>query len=460
MKIKNLNLIHKNTLNFLFIFFPLTFILGNLFVNIQILLISIIGFFYYKKKLFDFKKNQLIVFIAIFFLIIILTTILENLLNSNNGNILKSFLYLRYFILLLVLRSMVISRELNFNKLFLSCLVFSCFVAGDIIFQHFAKFNILGFESANKYKNSGLFGDERIAGGYIQRFCILGFFAIPLFLNKKNLKSYLIYFILITLCFFGILLSGNRMPTFMFLIFLFLAPLVWGLKKFNYTVIISFFIIVFLSVLISNNQSFKSRYNSFIDGIPSFTEINDELKREYPEFTKYKNSGKAFYQTETFEKNKENIFIISKYSGHTVIFITSIDIFNDSPFLGRGIKSFRYTCLEKKHLPNRMCENHPHNFYLGILNDVGIIGFFFLMVTIACSIFVVLYNLGYKQKKDIKSFKLFFNAILLCLILEFFPFRSHGDFFSTVNSAYIFFLIGILLGLYELKFKKRFKKIF
>ena len=107
--------------------------------------------FFIIKKLFDFKKNQLLVFITIFFLIIILTTILENLLNSNNGNILKSFLYLRYFILLLVLRSMVISRELNFNKLFLSCLVFSCLVAGDIIFQYFAGFNILGFESASMH---------------------------------------------------------------------------------------------------------------------------------------------------------------------------------------------------------------------------------------------------------------------------------------------------------------------
>ena len=40
----------------------------------------------------------------------------------------------------------------------------------------------------------------------------------------------------------------------------------------------------------------------------------------------------------------------------------------------KGIKSFRIKCKTKLYLPNRVCESHPYNYYLDILNDVGIIG--------------------------------------------------------------------------------------
>ena len=44
----------------------------------------------------------------------------------------------------------------------------------------------------------------------------------------------------------------------------------------------------------------------------------------------------------------------------------------DKPIIGGGIKSFRNNCINIIHLPNRVCENHPHNFILEILNDTGI----------------------------------------------------------------------------------------
>ena len=45
--------------------------------------------------------------------------------------------------------------------------------------------DFFGFEPIGR-RLSGPFGDELIAGGYLQRFSIFSFFLIPLFFNKLN----------------------------------------------------------------------------------------------------------------------------------------------------------------------------------------------------------------------------------------------------------------------------------
>ena len=39
--------------------------------------------------------------------------------------------------------------------------------------------------------------------------------------------------------------------------------------------------------------------------------------------------------------------ILPFYSGHIIIYITSIDLFLEKPLFGRGIKSFRNYCKKK-----------------------------------------------------------------------------------------------------------------
>ena len=149
---------------------------------------------------------------------------------------------------------------------------------------------------------------------------------------------------------------------------------------------------------------------------------------------------------------------LPQVTGHTQIWITSLDIFMDDPILGRGIKSFRYTCYTKLHLPNRTCQSHPHHFYLEILNDTGIIG----LVILLTALFMMFvknfkkYFIAYSRG----NLNLIFYAIIFALVIEFFPFRSHGSFFSVWNAAYVFFLIGIFSGLYEIKSQKSFKSKF
>ena len=66
-----------NFLNALICLLPLSFILGNSLINIEIVLISLIGILFYKNQLFDFKKDNVLILIIIFFVTLIFSTLLE-----------------------------------------------------------------------------------------------------------------------------------------------------------------------------------------------------------------------------------------------------------------------------------------------------------------------------------------------------------------------------------------------
>ena len=196
--------------------------------------------------------------------------------------------------------------------------------------------------------------------------------------------------------------------------------------------------------------------------------MNDNLKENYISF--YQNSSSMMPNIKTFvskkypelEKKKENYFrnlyrkskkLQSKYemlpfgSGHAVIYLTAIDVWTDSPIIGHGIKSFRIKCLTKLHLPNRVCESHPHNYYLELLNDTGLLGTLLLVYAVFYLITNKFFNFKYYEKNE----KFLFICLLIIVIAEFFPLKSSGSFFSTANSAFIFLILGMLNGLKKIK---------
>ena len=132
-------------------------------------------------------------------------------------------------------------------------------------------------------------------------------------------------------------------------------------------------------------------------------------------------------------------------------------MFIDKPFLGGGIKSFRNNCVNIIHLPNRVCENHPHNFILEILNDTGLIGFTLIFFFV---LYLLINNYRDYRLEDSEKFKVsnwIYLAIIISIVMHFFPIKSSGSFFSTFNSSFVFLILGISLGLNDLKYKKRSK---
>ncbi len=192
------------------------------------------------------------------------------------------------------------------------------------------------------------------------------------------------------------------------------------------------------------NDNLRSYYMSFY-GNSSFmiAGIKKYVPKKYPELEK----GKKENFISKLESKKIQPEKVGFGSGHLVIYLTAIDVWLDNPIIGNGIKSFRIKCLTKLHLPNRICQNHPHNYYIELLNNTGLLG----ALLFICAVFYLIINKFFNFKYYEKNEKLLFICLLIIIITEFFPLKSSGSFFSTANSFFTFLILGMLNGLKKIK---------
>ena len=406
-------------INILFCLIPLAFIGGNLFINLNIVLLILTTSLFYHNELRSFKLNILDKIITVFFIYIFFTlgvNYFESLSeeNSLNGEIIKkSFLYLRYYLLYIILRVLFLYKKINLNWFYISASFFVLFVCIDIIFQFFFLKNIFGNVAETTRRLSGVFGDELVAGGYIQRFSLFAIF-LPIVLNvKKNIYKYLIVTFTFFLLVAGIILSGNKMPLVLFLLSIFLISYLFlTKKKFLIALVL---IMVALTLFHKKNIHFQTNTQKFFTTTSALVEVffNKSLSVDVASFKKRTPYVAEFYGAYiTWEKN-----II----------------------LGGGLRSFRTNC------PN--CGTHPHNYYLEILADLGLVGF----LIIGTFLLITFYRV-YKIKNIFKLnsiFDLHASTFFFIIFIELFPIRSSGSFFSTNNAAFIFLSLAIVVSLVE-----------
>ena len=126
-----------------------------------------------------------------------------------------------------------------------------------------------------------------------------------------------------------------------------------------------------------------------------------------------------------------NTYIKEFYSGFVTWKVNSI--------IGGGINSFYLNCREV--IDN--CASHPHNYYLEILSELGIIGF-----TISIVIFVnLLMTIGFRNHLSLDFDKNLIYPFALLFFAEIFPLKTTGSFFTTGNATFIFFIIAIIVSL-------------
>ena len=88
---------------------------------------------------------------------------------------------------------------------------------------------------------------------------------------------------------------------------------------------------------------------------------------------------------------------------------------------------------------------HPHNYYLEILTETGIVGF-----TIISLAFLIIIYITFVKKYFLLSplnNNNFIIPFIFLFIAEIFPIKSTGSFFTTGNATYLFLILGILVGL-------------
>ena len=416
----------NNFFNILLGLVPISFISGNMLININIILIILSSLIFFGRDLFRINYFFLDKLLFLFFFLTLLTGTINDFYfysielawKGYFATILKSLFFLRYVLLYIVLRYLIEKNILNLKYFFIASFFGTLFVSFDIIYQFVNGEDIFGYKGI-KNNLAGPFGNELIAGGYIQRFSIFSFFLIPLF-YQQNFSRYLNYLIpiLFIIFFITIILSGNRMPL---LFFLFSTSLIIifnkQTRKFFLPALLVTTVIFYL--FINLNSKVNENFRAFYDQISKMTVIviEKDLKNNY--VPPYLREFLTFYDT----------WLMHKY-------------------IGGGIKNFRYYCHKRPNIDKNsksICNMHPHNYYLEILTETGIVGFSLITLAFLTIIHLTLIK-KYLLTSALNKNKIIVPFIFLFLA-EIFPIKSTGSFFTTGNATYLFIIIGILIGL-------------
>jgi len=414
-----------NFINFLIAFIPLSFIAGNTIININILLLIISVFLLHGKEVLKIKYFFLDKIIFSYFFLIVLTGSINDISFIIDAEwmpkfytTMKSIAFLRFLILYLVIRFLVENNKINYKFFFISCSFFSIFVALDIFVQLIFGKDIFGHESGGRHF-SGPFGNEYIAGGYLQRFSLFSFFLIPIFFQEKFKKTIKFILPLLFLIFFiAITLSGNRMPL---ILFLFIILLVVIFQEQTRKYLIPFFITFLVLFILIFNTNFKVKNNfkdfyNHVSGISKIIITKDYRNVKAPQYFK---EFATFYDT----------WLLNKY-------------------IGGGIKSFRYNCHLRENIDrksNFICNMHPHNYYLEILTETGLAGLFLIIIMLSLTFYLSFYK-KYFTNSSLKNNHIITPFIFL-LIAEVFPLKSTGSFFTTGVSTYFFIILAMVIAL-------------
>ena len=187
-------------INFIVLLVPLTYIIGPLALNLNIVLLIILCSFLFFRELLKLKFSSIDKIVIIFFSFILFTGLFNTVENYYFKDIekydgftilLKTMGYLRFLAIYLILKFLIEKNYLKFNLFFISASACCAFVAFDIIYQFFVGVDLFGLQSPDgtrgmvNRKLSGPFGDELIAGSYLQRFSVFALFLFPLFFSNK-----------------------------------------------------------------------------------------------------------------------------------------------------------------------------------------------------------------------------------------------------------------------------------
>ena len=213
------------------------------------------------------------------------------------------------------------------------------------------------------------------------------------------------------------------------LIFLMSVMLILIFQKETRRLSVPLIIISFLtfSVFLKTNERVSNNFSNFKYQIIYLVEFVSGKKTEIESAPNYIKEFSTFYET----------WLMNKY-------------------IGGGIKNFRYNCNERPNisstfnLDNRfkkrvLCNMHPHNYYLEILTEVGVIGF----IIISGFFSLLLYSVILRRyfSKSTLSGNYAVVPFLFLLVSEIFPIKSTGSFFTTANATYIFLILSLTIAI-------------
>jgi len=400
-------------LKYIIFLFPIFIIIGNAIINFALMIVTVIYIFrcFGEKKIIFFDKYEFKYFCFFYIYLLINSFQSEDIKSS----LIRTIPYIKFFIFALIYQNFIEEKKINLKRLGIFWLIIISILCLDIIHQSALGYNIFNYTSTSIARNSGLFFDELVAGGFLLSFIFIIYFLI--FQKNEYLYLYLLSFLII------IYLTGER-SNFLKFIFVFLC-IYFTYKKSGLPLKI-------ISLLVSGVVIF------FI--LSSFTNIKNR-----------------YLSTISFSNNKNlsliETYLTSEYGSHT---FSSYLILKDNLFFGVGNKNFRNSCklyssevidLQKKidsssesHYPSG-CATHPHQIYNEFLSEHGIFGTLIM--------FYLFFKLIFKNLLINRTSYL--NLICFFYIITYFiPILPSGSFFSTLTSTLFWFNFVF----YKINFKK------
>ncbi len=404
-----MNLRLRESLLIVFCFLPISIIIGKAALNINLIIFDLIILIYLfrNKKLLTFKLNkQSIIFFGFIIILSLNLFFTENFELSMRGffGLMKNIIFFVGLILFIKFEDL---------KKFFSFTVILCvfFVIINIYLQYFLGEDMFGNKLVGQNRSTAVFGNQ-IPGSYILKFFFLGL--MMKILNKK----FIINVVLVSIFTSAVILSNERMPVINIILFstlfLMLIPKISFPKK------ILSLIFYFLVCATTYNLPTPS----------TIPQTNSE--RLYENLI-----SRTITQFERQTKNGD-IFDIYWFQH----FRAASDLFQNNFIIGSGIKTYRYSCpliqIKKEKRSQLSCNIHPHNIYLEIISETGILGLF-IIIFLLMKIIISYMSLFTHDKENRRELLLTFLPVLML----FNPIQFTGSFFSTYSGFFFFLILGV-----------------
>ena len=382
---------HKYIYNyflFLFSIIPITFLIGPAISlsNIILIDISFIILIIYKKDYF-FLKSKPIKFLLILYLYFILNSFLS--VDYSIGQY-RNFGFLRLIIFFVAFNYFFFQKSF-FKKMLIFWSIVIFIVIIDVFIEQFTGTNIFGYNFGVRFyidqvqygRIVSFFEDEPIVGGYL-----FGFYLIlaGFLLNEFRDKKILFVFAFIILILFTIILTGERSNSIR--AFFGFGLIVLFMSKFDFkTKIVSLSSVVILIMFLIPNVKYL------------------EIR---------------------FINNVKDVF--SSHSIYFDIYKSASQVFENNKIFGVGNKNYRVeTCNTKRTIEDNTdlyhCQTHPHQFYLELISEHGIVGSFLILFILFKLIFSKIIE-TFKKDNYLKS------GSLIYMLLMFIPLLPTGAFFG------------------------------
>jgi len=398
---------------YLIVFLPISLVSGPFLSDLSVSIITIIFIYLsFKKKLYFYYKNIFSKIFGIFFLILLLTSFfsLDPIISFK-----KTIVYFRFWIFVLAVWYISSKNRKLINHLIISFTIIFLTLIIDGYIQFFFEKNILGWPIQGASRLSSLFKDELILGSYLSRLLPIYFGLLVLTNFDKKIYKYILFFIVFVGIETLIFMSGERVAFFFVnASSLMLIVTMKNYKSFRIFSIITSIILIFLLINFYP-QSTNRIFNKTIEQLG----FNDN-------------------------KNTSQRYIFSmEHQNH---YISAIRMFKDNKITGVGPRMFRNKCGEKKYNLFEGCSTHPHNTFIQLLAETGLIGFIFGISIFFITIFFITKHLMYKFFRN----KIIYNDFQLCLlsamVISIWPFVPTGGIFNNWLNIIYFFPVGLFLN--------------